>query len=83
MSSNTWNVEIFVPEKGHYGTVTEAKSTDWVVDRAAAKIHTETGVYPKPTRAQLIDEHWDALQAAGITPGTVEEVEVSINPFCP
>lgn len=79
MSSNTWSYEVFVPEVSHVDPHTKEK----IVDRGAVLIATGVGVYPKPTRGELLKKYADKLQAAGIDFGNVEEVYVNIGPFLP
>jgi hypothetical protein len=73
--------EIFVPEKFHF-SYDRTEACEKVVDRAAKLIATEVGVYPKPTRADVLRKYAKELEAAGIDFGSIEEVQVTISPFC-
>lgn len=79
MSSNSWSYEVFVPEVASV----KSPSNERVVVRAAALIATGVGVYPKPTRSELLRKYADKLQEAGIDFGSVEEVQINIGPFIP
>lgn len=79
----SFNYEVVVPRKTR--VVGEGADAHEVEVRKGQIVATGIAVNPddlKPTRAAIIDKHWDGLKKTGITPGTVGEVEVRICPFC-
>ena len=79
--SNSYNVEVFVSQKVHCEVLDSGVAKE-VVDRPAKLVAAEVGVYPKPTRAEVLRKYAKELEAAGIDFGSIEEVQVSIMPFC-
>ena len=79
--SASFNVEVFVPQKVHY-EVLDSGVEKMFVDRPAKLVAAEVGVYPKPLRAEVLRKYAKELEAAGIDFGSIEEVQISIVPFC-
>lgn len=74
---HSYMYEVLVPEVSHF----DQKTGQLVIDRPAKKIAAEFGVWPKPTRAELLAKHEAALREAGVDFGHVEEVIVNVVPF--
>ena len=79
--SNSYNVEVFVPRRVHYEVLDSGVEKE-IEDRPAKLVAAEVGVYPKPLRAAVLRKYARELEAAGIDFGSIEEVQISIMPFC-
>ena len=75
--SESFKYEVFVPEKKHYDNNEKLE----IIDRPAKLIAAVVGVYPEPTRAELLVKYAEELKEAGIDFGSIEEVRTNIGPF--
>ena len=75
--SESFKYEVFVPANMHIDDDTDKV----VIDRPAKLIAAVVGVYPEPTRAELLVKYAEELKEAGIDFGSIEEVKTSVCPF--